>query len=460
MGCEGLINRNNMKKWVAVLILTAICFLIPCEGFYTWQVKLFLAITVTGLSIMAFELLPIIVVAMLMPTLWGSLGVAPAEVVTSPWSGNTMFMLIGALFMAATLEDCGLLKRMAYFLLCKVKGSYTTLLISIFLVSVFLGLCTSGRGYLVMASLCAGLVSSLGGMGTKFGAGVAAAVLLGGCTSHSYTYQPTCWSVLMKQAAEYSDGVIVTPMMLLMHNWPIFLVSLAILFIVIKWYKSDIEINDVDYFQQKFTEMGKVTRREIVNLVMLVVVLTYVFTVGITKLDINWGFAIIPWLVYFFNGADRKTARLINWDMIFFTSACMGIGSVATYIGLGQVLGDFCMSILGNSTSIFTVFAFVFIVVFGLNFLMTPLAIFAFITGPMIMLGQSVGIDPLPILYSLNACSEAIILPYEYVPYMIVFGFGMMSIKDFMKINIVRSVIFFIGFLGVVIPYWKLIGLV
>ena len=42
---------------------------------------------------------------------------------------------------------------------------------------------------------------------------------------------------------------------------------------------------------------------------------------------------------------------------------------------------------------------------------------------------------------------------------MIVYGFGMITMKDFLKINILRSVIFFAGFLLILIPYWMLIGL-
>ena len=64
-----------------------------------------------------------------------------------------------------------------------------------------------------------------------------------------------------------------------------------------------------------------------------------------------------------------------------------------------------------------------------------------------------------PFAYAVNACSEAIIFPYEYVPYLVVYAFGMISMKDFIKYNIMRSAIFFVGFLLVLVPYWMLIGL-
>lgn len=69
------------------------------------------------------------------------------------------------------------------------------------------------------------------------------------------------------------------------------------------------------------------------------------------------------------------------------------------------------------------------------------------------------GYDPLVFAYAVNAVSEAIIMPYEYVPYLIVYGFGMISMKEFIKWNIIRSAIFFVGFLTVLVGYWSIIGL-
>ena len=104
-------------------------------------------------------------------------------------------------------------------------------------------------------------------------------------------------------------------------------------------------------------------------------------------------------------------------------------------------------------------FGSVFGAVFGLNFLMTPMAIFVLITEPMLSLGTAMGYSPIPILYAINACAEAIILPYEYVPYLIIYGFGMMTMKDFIKFSVLRSSIFFAGFLLLLVPYWLVMGL-
>ncbi len=369
----------------------------------------------------------------------------------------------GSYFLAATLQDCGLLDRVAFFLLCKVRGNYLALLVTIMLVAVLLNIFTSGRGYMIIAPLCAGLCLSMDGMKKRLGAAIAAAAMIGGCQSHAYTYLATTWGVIMNSAISsgYIQPLDITPASILLHNWPLFIVSLITLLIAAKWFKPKEPLGNIDYFQERLDKMGAVTRKEKVNALMLVVLLVYIFTVQYHKLDLNLGFALIPWMVYlpFMRGADAKTWRRMPIDMVFFVAGCMAIGSVAGALGLGKVMGEICISLLGGSNSIFVLFGSVFGAVFGLNFLMTPMAIFVLITEPMLSLGTAMGYSPIPILYAINACAEAIILPYEYVPYLIIYGFGMMTMKDFIKFSVLRSSIFFAGFLLLLVPYWLVMGL-
>lgn len=455
------INKSLLIKWAIVFGLTFACFLIPESGILTMNVKLFFAITVFGLALAAFEIVPTLMISLLMPALWMILEVAPASVVLSPWLTTTPLMIVGALFMAATLEDCGLLRRLAYYLMCKVKGSYMGLLFSITIVTVILNILTSGRGYLIMGPLAIGLCVSLNGMQKNLGAGLAAAVMVGGCTSHIYTYQASCWGILMQMAGKYVGPTDITPLSIMLHNWPMFFVSLIVIFIAGKMFKPEEELGEITYFQMKLQEMGKITRREKVNGLMLAIILVYIFGVGWHKLDVNLGFAIIPWIVYLpgLNGADANTIKKVNLDILFFATACMAVGTVASTLGIGVALAGVVSGLLNGSTSPFAIMGMVFIIVFILNFLMTPVAIFSLITDPILMMVTSMGYSPIPFTYAISACSEAIIFPYEYVPYLIVYGFGMMKMNDFIKYNIIRSIIVFAGILIVLVPYWMLIGL-
>ena len=126
---EKTTGRSLIIKWGIVLIMTATCLIVPEQGLYTHEVKMFLVVTVFGLATSAFELMPDLFVAIILPAGWILFKVAPAANIFSPWVGTTIFMILGAFVMAAALDDCGILKRIAYTLMYKVKGSYFSLLV-------------------------------------------------------------------------------------------------------------------------------------------------------------------------------------------------------------------------------------------------------------------------------------------------------------------------------------------
>ena len=62
-------------------------------------------------------------------------------------------------------------------------------------------------------------------------------------------------------------------------------------------------------------------------------------------------------------------------------------------------------------------------------------------------------------VYALNAMGYQIILPYEHTTFLIMFSFGMMSMKDFAKFFSVNTVVCFIFLMVVMLPYWAMLGL-
>lgn len=69
-------------------------------------------------------------------------------------------------------------------------------------------------------------------------------------------------------------------------------------------------------------------------------------------------------------------------------------------------------------------------------------------------------LDPLPFVYLLVHSSEAVVLPYEYVPYLVVFSFGFIKMSDFVKMSLYKCPIYLISVLVILIPYWRLIGVI
>ena len=89
---------------------------------------------------------------------------------------------------------------------------------------------------------------SLGGMNKRLGAGLATAVMLGGAQSHTYTYYAIGWGIIQKAGTGYLAPGDITPLSILLHCWPLFVVSLITLYIVSKWFKPEEAIGDITFF--------------------------------------------------------------------------------------------------------------------------------------------------------------------------------------------------------------------
>ncbi len=459
------ISRSNLLKWALVIILPACCFLIPLSDIYTPQVRWFFVITVCGLTMAAFEVVRLGVIGALMPAFWYLLNVAPLPVIMSPYTTSVMYMSIGAFVFAAAAEQSGLLKRISFWILAKVNGNYWALLYGIFFTGAILTLLTFGMmSHIIMAALCLGMCKALKILDTKFSAVIAMAVMLGTCASHCFVYNASAYAVI----GSLAGGLInmrelgINALTVTLHNWPMMIVCMFTLWVIGKWYYENRTLESKSYFETQLKEMGPIKKNEKAVGVVMALMLLFLFTQSWHKMDCNLIFMLLPWALFLpgIDSADADTIKAVNWEMLLFFAACMSIGMIAGNMGLGQVIVQFVTPILAaNGGSLSIIVGTVFGVIFGLNFLLTPTAIWALITQPLLQIAQALGISALPMVYALVHCSEAIIFPYEYVPYLLVFSFGMISMKDFIKMSVVRCIIYALGLMLFLIPYWKLIGI-
>ena len=150
-------TRADLIKWIVTIAFPLAFLLIPINDVYTLPMRSFFVITVFSLCIIAFELVDLMIIAALMPALWIAFKVAPTATAFSAWTSTTPYMCMGAFMLAAILEDCGLLKRISYWIMTKTGDNYLMLLLGVFLAGLALSILTFGSAYIVMAALCYGL---------------------------------------------------------------------------------------------------------------------------------------------------------------------------------------------------------------------------------------------------------------------------------------------------------------
>ena len=127
--------------------------------------------------------------------------------------------------------------------------------------------------------------------------------------------------------------------------------------------------------------------------------------------------------------------------MVFLVAACVAIGNVATELGAGDLIMGYLMPYAPHN--IVLLIGFLWLVCFCGNLVMTPVAILSSLT----------------IAYMFNFCTSAIILPYEIAASLVLFGYGMMDTKQFMKNFGIQSLWVLLCIIIFFVPWLKIIGL-
>lgn len=457
-------SRSTLIKWAITFIVPLCIFLIPTNDVYTSSMRMFLVITVFSLFLMGFEFFDNILPAMVMPIGYVIFGVADFGTAFSGFTSSVVYMCFGSYLLATILIEIGLLQRVAYWCLIKCGGTFSGLMIGIFLTGCVLTVLTFGGAGVIMTAIAYGICVAMGLKKGRTTSALMMAVLLGSTSVRLAYYSPQTLALPIMMAQQVLPDFTITFLQSVWHNWPALIMCLISLFVIIKWYKptEDAAIfNNKAYFQEQLQNLGPMSVKEKKSAVFVVIVIIYMITQPLHGLPSDYAFMVFPWLLFLpgINVADNTCLAKMNYSMIFFLVACMGISTVATKIGLGALISSAFIPYFANGT-VSTISILLFVICFLLNFLMTPMAIFGVLVVPITQASVNIGLDPRPFIYTLVHACEAIVFPYEFVPYLITYSFGMMTMKDFIKLNVVRSVIYSLGIALILIPWWYLIGVI
>lgn len=450
-------NRSAMIKWGICIVIPILIALIPLTETYTASMRAFFVVTLFAILIMAFELLHTMAISILLPLLY-MIFVAPAATVFSGWMATTPWVCLGAMLLANVLNSCGVLSRISYWVISKC-GSYKIIVIGVFLVGCIISVLTGVMGSLLVYTFAYGIAMGLGLQKSKEGAILMMAAIFGTTTVEMFIYKPVFMSLINGQAAMYIPGFAIEYLELMIANWPFALICVAMLLIYIKMYNANVEGNVKVEYSEKLRELGPMSGAEKRGAGLAIFIVLYMMTSSFTGLPMDYGLMIFPWLAFFpgMNIATDKDVRNIQFDMIFFVMACMGIGGVAAYAGVATWVSNLFVSTVAPMGGMVVM---VVIYVFGilLNFLMTPMAMLASFLGPVIEIATKVGINPEALIYIFYTACDQIILPYEYANYLLGYSFGMITLRQFVEMSLVKMVVVTIFLFTIMLGWWSIIG--
>lgn len=456
-------DKNKLIKTAITFAIPIIIAILPTTEVFTYQMKMAIALTVWMLMWSAFDLSNLAVPAVIWAALLMILDVVPAAVALGPWLSTTMYGAIGCFLLANVLNNCGLLQRVAYWVAIKCGGSFNKSVYAIFLATFAVSIVTFASGSVVCAALTFGFVQAMGLAKKKEGAILMMAGMLGGSTVRMFLYYPVTMGPLLNSVWAVDPNFTINFTQLFTFNWPVLFFCLLFIFlmeVVLKTKESEIN-GSKEYFIEKYQSLGKISAKEKKAIIGIIVLLTWIITNPIHGLDNMYAFIFVPFILCM-PGIDVGTSQNIqevSWSTIIFFASCLSIGGVCGTVGITAIIGNIAAPILSNFGVIGTLIA---VLIFGVlaNFAMTPVAMLAAFSGLLYTIAINVGIDPLSLIFTFNMSTDMVVLPYEYLTFLVFFAFGGMTMKQFFSFHLAKDVLFILFFIVVMIPYWRLVGLI
>lgn len=441
-------------QWMVSIILGALFFLFPTTDTYTFQIKLFFAITVFSIAIIAFDLLPTLIASLILLAGYALVVKAPLNVVFAPWLQTIPWMLLGGFILTNVLLSTGLLKRFAYWCFIRTGGSYNGILYGLMIVGILMALVGLGGQAVLFATLTYGICLALELGQSKASAGIMICGALAALVPQIFFFQPGYAGILFGFAGLPIDWFTYLRDNAIFLPWCFILV-----FMLTKMFKPEVKIQGKNYFIDEMSKLGPITKAEIKAIFVVAFVFIFILTSNWHGLAVDWAFILAPILLYL-PGIDLgrpEDIKNVNFSFVIFVAACMAIGTVSKALGIGNIVSALLLPLLqqaGDTLSLIIVWLSAVV----LNLVLTPLAAEAGFVPTVVQIATDLGVNPYGFLYVFRQGLNEVVLPHEWALILIFFSYGLIHMKDFIKFFSSKMVLNLVYLLILAVPYWKLIG--
>lgn len=456
-------DKKVIIKWIITVLVPIIIFMIPTGDAFTGTMKAFLVLTSLFIFLIAFELVPTMMASVALPFGYLMFGVSEGSVIYGAWHDAMPWMFLAIFIIAGTFSRIGLINRVAYFCISKIGGGYKGLCAAVLITGILLSVVLPGGNAHVPLVFCVyGICLAMGwGKGPNKEATVLMMfTLLGTYSAIKFILNPYMY-LIEGLGAPYELGDDMNFFTYLYHNW-IYVVWIVLVAVLIyKLIGPKGEMPSRNYFKEKYQEMGKLSSDEKRGAICALILVALIMTTSLHGISMSWCFVIVAFIMFLpgLKVATEDDIKGANYSIVFFVAACMSIGDVGASVGFGQLIANSILPFMHGISD--TGFYLVVLLIGGLgNFVLTPLAILATFTGPVTQLAAELGINHLSTWYTLSVSTNLLALPYEYVAYLFTYSFGLMTMKDFVKVYSIKSILLILFTLFIAVPWWKFVGIV
>ncbi len=458
-------GKNKPMIGLAVGILLAVGInLMPIAGL-SGQGKMCLALTFMTVAFWGFQIAQPGFTAGLYLALLVVFKVAPVPDIFAPWSGPIMYLVIGAYLIAGAVKSSGLGERIAYNFILRFVDSYQSIIISIFAITFILSILIPHpwpRAFLIM-SVMAVIIKSAEiprEDAVKIGFTVFAASVP---VSMIFLTGDSVINVLAAQATGKSIGWI---------DWfiymgpPNIISSLLTCLLILFLFKpsKEVVLNKAD-IQAKLASMGSLKPLEIRTAIWIVLAIMLWTTDSIHGIHLGWITLIIAMcmaLPVVGNILTPKDWGGVPIHVLLFLTAAMTIGKVGGVTGMNAWIAQTILpsTIPGNPYILAAFIATMSIIIHMA--LGSVIAVMGIAIPALLLFTQPMGIDPIVTVFLVyTAIGIHYILPFQHLNMLVGQGEenGMYTQTEVIRLGVPLTAVVYITCVGVLIPYWKLLGL-
>lgn len=411
------------------------------------------------------------VVALMMAAAWVGLGVVTIPKAMSGFASNTIWILIGAMGLAAAANSCGLLRRMALSIMDKFPLTYLGQTLGMYVTGMVMAplIPSTNARLVVMAPLTKMISDQMGFQDKSKGAGglFASMFLAHGCAGQAtfLTGSSVGYLVIGLLPKEFGADITWTRWLISALPWglTVLLVGLAALMLLYK--PAQVKKITSSMIREELLKLGKMSKREKICITVIGLALLLWMTeklhgissgaVSVGAMSILIGTGIL----------DRKSVRSgIPWDAIMFIGVLIGISGAFQVLGIDKITSDFLGPYLKPLLE-YNIFLFlgvtsclVYLVRFILPSQVAGVTIFTLLLTPFAV---EAGINPWVMGFMAYVSGNVFVVMYQNVTY--VTGFyaanngEMVTHRQMLPLAFTYMIVSIIG-LWVSVPIWKMMG--
>lgn len=460
------IIKGDLYKWIGTFITMFIIWTLTQRYSLDYKTSMFFIITVFGVLLWCFSLIPDSITGLLLPALYVIFKVTTPNIAFKSWTSTIPWLVLAAMLMSTMLNETGVARRIAIWSIAKFGKTFATILLGITLAGIIITpFIPSVIAKIVIFNIITmGLIETLGYKAksleatllTLSGFFAISTFRLGFATGDSGI-------IIGLNYAQQVTGQTLTWTQYLIHNLPyIFCYTFGSLGVLILFTKNTEPLTreKKELLQKRYLDLGRIKDKEKKAFIMMGIALIFMTTESIHKVNSAWILVVLSTLFFVpkIDLLNNDSLKKINLLPLLFIVGAMSIGAVASETQAINIIKDFLQPFFkGNTFSIITVS---YISGILLNFLLTPLAAMSSFTMPLIQLGIENNINPYVMTYIFQVSLDQYLLPYEFAGLLLVYTSGYVSLSTLVKILIVRMFLGLAILLGIAYPWWNILGII